>query len=946
MTRKIRSPRKAREVDESAFDFSKLTLSHSLSLLFVAALAIASTLLSVSITHHQEGAGTLINLSGKQRMLSQRVAFLANELVIVPRDEVKDTRRELRIAAEQMRATHYDLIYGNHDRNIPPLTSDDLRRVYFEPPARLDQRMHGYLDRVASLLDTPDERLVTDHPDLYAIDHKDAVDILPLLERVVSLHERETERNLKRLEWVQKTILFFMLVGLTVIWRFIYRPLTNKYAQQAELFQREKEKALSARARLDRALKGSNDGLWEWFVGTDKVYYSQRFIQLLGYSSSSDFPHVLDSLKTAIHPDERDAVMAELEGHLESDEPYDVTYRLACRDGEYRWFRAKGQCVREEGKAVLMSGTLSDVTEMVSLQKVIDETNRLLEVTFDTIEQGVVVYDSQLCLLTWSKGYERIMDFPEGWLQRGRSLEDYFRLNAERGEYGEKAPDEIEAAIETRMKELRVDLENIEPHRYIRRRPDGRSIEIIGRPMPGGGLVATYTDITRQEEAKAEIEKLAWTDPLTGLLNRNAMRSAVLKSLQDAQVAQQKLAIILIDLDRFKPINDTYGHAAGDYVLKITAQRIQEACAPTDRAFRLGGDEFALAHHFASDDKSVYAFIERLLEEVRKPIEFEGRDVAVGASIGASFYPDHDKNADELIRKADTALYEAKSVRRGGYRGYDALVDHKAQTLRRVEDELTGVLERGELELYFQPKVCAVRNKINGAEALVRWNHPDRGLQSPAEFIPVIERSDLVFPIGAWIMRDAWKHAYKWVDAYEGRTFAVAVNVSSRQFFDSGFIALLEELVRTQPNLARSVELEITEEVMIENIDEAIDIIANISEMGYSVTIDDFGTGYSSISYLHKLPVQKIKIDKSFLDSLQTNSQSASIIQSIIDLGHNLGVKVVAEGVETIDQIKFLRESFCDEYQGYYFGAPMRAADFEELMREDMEGKGHLALTG
>lgn len=560
------------------------------------------------------------------------------------------------------------------------------------------------------------------------------------------------------------------------------------------------------------------------------------------------------------------------------------------------------------------------------------EANQLLHLTLSHIEQGIVVYSADMRMATWNDKYQELMGFPKGWLHTGRTIEDYFRFNAERGEYGELDEKCIDATVARRMEELQFDGKDIRPHRYVRLRPNGVSIEIVGNPLPDGGLVVTLTDITDKEEARQAIEKLAWTDPLTTLLNRNSLRSTIVRSMNIVRRADKRLALLLLDLDRFKPVNDTYGHAAGDEVLRVIAARLRENTRSSDYAFRLGGDEFAVLIFFKCENAEIYDVMPRLLERLKAPIHYDGREISVGASIGISFFPDSDENPDELVRKADIALYEAKENSRNCFRVYDELVDHKAKKQRRYEDELRDAVKRKEFELYYQPRYCLINNSINGGEALIRWRHPEQGIISPADFIPIVERGDLVFPVGAWVLRTAWRQAHRWTQEFSTRNFSLSVNVSARLFFDANFIKLLRELAASRPDLAACIDLEITEEVTIGNVEDAARIMQEINDIGFKISVDDFGTGYSSISYLHKLPVHRIKIDKSFLDSYGEGEQSATVIKSMIELGHNLGMTVVAEGVETQEQLDFLRDSQCDEIQGYLISKPVKVDVFSEIL--------------
>ena len=557
------------------------------------------------------------------------------------------------------------------------------------------------------------------------------------------------------------------------------------------------------------------------------------------------------------------------------------------------------------------------------------ETSFLLETTLDTIDQGVVVYDKAMNLTLWNKSFQRIMELTDEQLERGMSIRDYYQINAKRGEYGELTPN-LEA--EERRQELGAQFEQIKPHRYVRRRPTGQYIEIIGRPMPNGGLVATYTDITKQKAAQDEIERLAWTDNLTGLLNRNVYRTEVIEMMNKAEAEDAEVALLFIDLDGFKGINDTYGHDAGDDLLVTVAERIQKSLRKTDLAFRLGGDEFAVALFSDSSRDKIHTIARRLIETIMVPIQVADRSLMVGASIGISFFPTDDTCIDELTRKADLALYQAKNNGRGIFRLYDLDVDAKAKQLKELEDDLREAVIDDQFKLYFQPIVCASTGRLSGAEALIRWHHPTLGLIPPGDFISVVEHTDLVFSVGAWVLRNAWETLAEWQGRIKTDDFTLGINVSTRQFFDESFRQTLRQLTTDYPDLIHQVDLEITEEVMLQNVDEAFEIMTLIASWGFQLSLDDFGTGYSSFSYLNKLPVQKIKIDRSFIEDIESSDQGLLIVNSIVELGHNLNMTVLAEGVETKEQMSILSQSGCDLFQGFLFGKPQTRENFERQL--------------
>lgn len=445
-------------------------------------------------------------------------------------------------------------------------------------------------------------------------------------------------------------------------------------------------------------------------------------------------------------------------------------------------------------------------------------------------------------------------------------------------------------------------------------------------------ITAVSASRTAAETARAEAERLAWTDTLTGLGNRHSLLSNLRAALDSAD--GERVFLLLIDLDRFKQVNDTYGHEAGDAVLTTIAHRIQGLIGGRGRGFRLGGDEFAVIVD-ARQSTSLSAVCDlaaELIEAIQGPVLHANRSLFVGASIGIGVSPDNAENGVELLRITDIALYEAKNAGRRQYRLYEEAVDRRAQLERRLEDDLRLAVERDELVMHFQPLVAGAANQVVGAEALLRWRTPQNGLLQPDQFIKILERSDMVFEIGEWVLLQGWRRIERWAEMFPDQALGVSVNVSARQFFDEKFIELLQDLALSNPDLVPRLELEITEGMMIQNMERAVGLMNRIGEMGFPIAIDDFGTGYSSIYYLAKLPVSKLKIDKSFLWGDENDKTSQSIVLSIITLGHTLGLKVTAEGVETASQEAFLRANGCDILQGFRFGKPLTDDDFETMV--------------
>jgi diguanylate cyclase (GGDEF)-like protein/PAS domain S-box-containing protein len=442
----------------------------------------------------------------------------------------------------------------------------------------------------------------------------------------------------------------------------------------------------------------------------------------------------------------------------------------------------------------------------------------------------------------------------------------------------------------------------------------------------------TVQDITERKEAEESIRFLAYYDVLTGLPNRTLFHDRIGQTLIAAQREEGKFAVLFLDLDRFKYINDSMGHMAGDKLLQAVAQRLRASVRETDTVSRLGGDEFIILLRETDIDGAAYV-AEKILAAVSASFEINGVTVTPQGSIGISMYPEDGEDVNTLVKHADAAMYHAKDLGRNNYQFFTEQMNVRAQFYFDMEKDLRQALERNEFELYYQPQISLRDHRLTGLEALLRWHHPQRGMVPPAEFIPVAEESGLIVPIGAWVLRTAAAQARAW----RSRGLVnvpLAVNLSIRQLQDRNLIVQLAEFLKQPDPSGWMLELELTESIMLNDANAAMKFIAEARQMGVQFSIDDFGTGYSSMSYLKKLSLDRLKIDQSFVRDLHIDPEDAAIVRSIISLAHGLSLKVIAEGVETAEQVNFLRAAGCDEAQGYYICRPRPAAELEEFLRQ------------
>ncbi len=463
-------------------------------------------------------------------------------------------------------------------------------------------------------------------------------------------------------------------------------------------------------------------------------------------------------------------------------------------------------------------------------------------------------------------------------------------------------------------------------------RPDGSQVdvEILARSIDYKGRrarVAAIRDITARKAAEAQIRFMANHDALTGLPNRVLFRDRLEQALARARRDSEEVAILCLDLDRFKEVNDMRGHAAGDALLKQAAARLTAVVRETDTVARLGGDEFAIVQTGLPQPRYAAGFAERLVATVAQPFEFEGEGMAVGLSIGIALFPTDGGDADSLLKNADTALYRAKTDGRGVYRMFEPEMDAKLQVRRLLEYDLRQALAQQQLEVHYQPQAEISTRKIMGFEALVRWRHPRRGMVSPDQFIPLAEETGLIVPLGEWVLHTACAAAATWPEHLR-----VGVNLSPVQFTRCDLPALIEEVLRAHRLAPGRLELEITESVLIKDVEQALTTLRELKALGVRIAMDDFGTGYSSLSYLQRFPFDKIKIDRSFIEAMEDTAELVAIVRAVTGLGKGLKIPVIAEGVETVEQMDLLRREHCDEIQGYLIGEAVPLADGADIL--------------
>lgn len=547
--------------------------------------------------------------------------------------------------------------------------------------------------------------------------------------------------------------------------------------------------------------------------------------------------------------------------------------------------------------------------------------NHRFDVALNNLSQGVCFFDGRQRLILANRRYAEIYNIARELIQPGMTLQEIIGLRFVAGSFPDMSREEYLAwrdaiAISDKPNDTIVELKN------------GRVIAIHHRPMPDRGWVATHEDITERRETEARLAYMARHDALTGLPNRLLLRECGLMGGQRANNGSD-VAVLCLDLEHFKNVNDTMGHAAGDALLCLASERLRASVRDQDIVVRLGGDEFAIVQIGAEQPDGASLLAERLIEALSQPFQLGANVIAVGISVGIAISESYQDDVEALLKSADMALYRAKTEGRGTFRFFDPILEQQTQVRHALQTDLRSALHKREFELYFQPILDARTRALSCLEALIRWRHPLHGMVPPSEFIPLAEEIGIIVPLGEWVIQEACRHALTWPNAV-----AVAVNLSPRQFKSPGLVSAIGRTLKATGLPADRLKLEITESVLLQDTPATLKILHRLQSLGLSISLDDFGTGYSSIGYLRSFPFDTIKIDRSFIRDLGVNRDALAIVHAIVDLGRALGMSIIAEGVETPDQLSALQQEGCDEVQGYLFSPPVPAAEVPDLIAQ------------
>ncbi|SDS13930.1 diguanylate cyclase/phosphodiesterase with PAS/PAC sensor(s) [Halopseudomonas xinjiangensis] len=683
--------------------------------------------------------------------------------------------------------------------------------------------------------------------------------------------------------------------------------------------------------RLRLALDAAQMGIWDLDLGSGRLHASARAARLHGFPGA-DWEGTLAAFMEDTAPSDRRAMRKAFVAICRGGQQrYRLTYRLLRRSGEPRWLEAIATLNRNaSGRPLGMVGTLVDITERRrSEQALIDSENKFASLFQGSPDPYALLNTQTHVFIEVNRSFAEVFGYrPEQII--GRTL-------SEIGLWSETAlADRVHGVLATGESLHNETMDLCDAQRRSHICEVSSSLLTINRQRC---VLFGFRDVTERKAIEAQVKHLAYHDALTDLPNRILLKDRLEQHIALYDRHQLKGALLFFDLDHFKHINDSLGHSCGDAVLQEVTRRLAGNVRREDTVARLGGDEFVvLLSGLEADDGSFADSVQTTAEKLRfvlsEPMIIEGHSLQLSTSIGVALIPDHGESPDDLLKRADIALYRVKEAGRNGVAFFEQSMQVTASKRLVVENQLRRALALGEFKVYYQPQFDSLSHRVVGAEALLRWEHPEQGLIGPASFIKVLEESGMIIEAGRWVLAEACQFFSRLRESglVGFDNFSLSVNISPRQFRQSGFVDLVRDSIGSQDLPPGCIKLEITEGVVIENISDTVEKMQELRQLGVSFAIDDFGTGYSSLSYLKRLPLDLLKIDQSFVRDCASNGNDAEIVRAIVAIARSLKLDMIAEGVETEEQLTFLRGMACHCYQGYLFSPPLDETAFMDLL--------------
>jgi len=670
--------------------------------------------------------------------------------------------------------------------------------------------------------------------------------------------------------------------------------------------------------RLQYALQGSSDGLWDWNMVTNELYLSPRWMEMLGYKEN-ELDYNLETFEKLLHPEYKEAVFTMVQDYVAGKrDNYAIEFEMRHKDGSLVYILSRGKLVTNEDGTRLepmrMVGTHVDITERKKNEKKLAEA----AVVYNTTSEGIFFTDKDGLILRVNKAFTKITGYKENEVVGQKT--SILKSGKHSKEFYEKLWKKAEEGL------WKGEIWNKTKSGVIY--PALLTINSINDENGDfDSYVAMFSDISEIKQKEAKLDYLAHHDPLTGLPNRTLLKARLQQTLSSAKRRDYKTALLYFDIDNFKNINDSFGHSVGDELLLAVTKRISSALRDEDTFARLGGDEFVIVLSDFHSLENITTKLISLMELFKEPFSLSiNEDLYITISVGVSIGPNDTDDVGELIKNADTAMYKAKNAGKNMYKFFDN--DMSASAFERVmfETSLKHAIKNQEFEVFYQPQINFKDNSLRGFEALVRWRHPDLGLVSPDKFIPIAEETRLIIPIGEYVLKQVCLD----IREFQSKNIAfgkIAVNVSGVQCRFTNVSELLQRYLTEYEVDAKDIEVELTESVVMDDPQKWIKMLSEMQKIGVEISIDDFGTGYSSLQYLTKLPLDVLKIDRSFVEHLPYEKQDCAVADAIINLSKAMGLKTLAEGIEKEEQLNYLKERGCDIYQGFITARPMAKED-------------------
>lgn len=674
-----------------------------------------------------------------------------------------------------------------------------------------------------------------------------------------------------------------------------------------------------SQASLAEAQRIAHLGSWELNHHTQEIKWSDEVYQIFDTDAKS-FTPTYQSFLNAIHPDDRDFVNKAFMYSIKTKAQYDITHRLKGKDGSIKHVHEYAETHYDNYDKPLRSvGTIQDVTSQVLAEKKL----RLSAAVVESTAEGIIITDANNHIVSTNKAFTIITGYGE--CEMLGKIPRILRSTRHNQKFYSKI---LRSIQKTGLWQGEVWLQ----HKTGKIFPTWSTISaVVDDVKTVSNYVSVFSDISSIKHSQERLDYLAYHDPLTSLPNRLLLNDRIDHALQHAHRENGKIALFFIDLDRFKNVNDSLGHPVGDQLLKKVASRIKSMIREGDTLARLGGDEFVILLEDISSTKDLAILAKKVIEIFVDPFFIIGHELQLTISLGISLYPRDGLDSATLIKNADAAMYRAKEVGRNNYQFYTSALTSVVFERLILESALRQALKNNELILHYQPQYSLTTKKLIGAETLIRWQHPQMGLVYPEKFIPLAEETGLIYSIGEWVLQSACAQMQQWLrDGLPIET--IAVNVSAYQCQRREFIDTVKTALQLSQLAPKHLELEITESILMQQIEKGADILDELKRLGIRIGIDDFGTGYSSLSYLRQLPIHKLKIDKSFINDITQDGNDAAITCAVIALGHSLQLTVLAEGVETQNQLDFLIRQGCHEAQGYLYSIPVPCDKFRQLI--------------